>query len=163
MTFTKKRKAHWRITVDCQNCLKLIMNAIERYEIYAFNEEADFRQWLHAWRLGRRPASCRMACIQSYSVLGTDTTSMQSPGESEVYLPSWSRGVMAVSLMVHRSTYTIGKISLLNKWNMEITLSRVVSMLSLVLCLSSCQDRIDHICSGFGINLQQIEYKVVIK
>ncbi len=46
---------------------------------------------------------------------------------------------------------------------MGITLSRVVSMLSLVLCLSSCQDRIDHICSGFGINLQQIEYKVVEK
>lgn len=33
----------------------------------------------------------------------------------------------------------------------------------LCLVLSSCQDRIDQICSGFGINLQQIEYNVVEK
>ena len=45
--------------------------------------------------------------------------------------------------------------------NKNIALLRVVSMLCLV--LSSCQDRIDHICSGFGINLQQIEYNVVEK
>lgn len=43
------------------------------------------------------------------------------------------------------------------------TLSRFVSLISLLLCLCSCQDRIDRICSHFGVNLQRTHYDVVEK
>lgn len=42
-------------------------------------------------------------------------------------------------------------------------LLRYVSLLSLVLSLCSCQDRVGRICSHFGINVQQIHYAVVEK
>lgn len=41
---------------------------------------------------------------------------------------------------------------------MKILLSRFVSLLSITLCLCSCQDRISIICSHFGINLQRTHY-----
>lgn len=45
----------------------------------------------------------------------------------------------------------------------EVFLSRFVSLLCLVLCLCSCQERVSRICSSFGINLQQVQYQVVEK